>query len=250
MKLYALSDQHGKLDFALPTDADLILHAGDICPDFAPGSSWGEDKQSFWLKNSWSEWVGEAPLLYTFGNHDFLASYNTPEGRLKPVLDQLVEINGLKIWFSPWSNIFGGWAWMQIPKLLGQFYSAIPAGTDIIVSHQPPYGYGDQVPDYLRIGRDDLENDGHVGSKELLDAIDRVRPKAVICGHIHSGYGKYEHMLPCLTCNGSGMLAYRNGFDLIGEMCHDCVNHSTVIYNCSLVDEQYQRVNPVTEIIL
>jgi Icc-related predicted phosphoesterase len=81
------------------------------------------------------------------------------------------------------------------------------------VSHQPPLGYGDALP-----GRDGREGE-HIGSAELLECIDRIRPKAVVCGHIHSGYG-----------------CYRRG--------------GTAIYNVAVADEQYRLVHGATEILL
>ena len=240
MKLYAISDNHGKLDFKVPP-CDLLLHAGDVCPDYAPGSSWGSSMQEQWLSSKWLNWRDEQPIkivMGTFGNHDFISRYSKvppnfnidhllvldgpctcgDEGKKGPHGDSCCKGN-IKVWFSPWSNTFGGWAWMKDPMYLEEIYDHIPDNVDIIVSHQPPYGYGDQVPERYRFSAADLENDGHVGSKELLATIDRVKPKAVVCGHIHSGFGSYDH----------------NG---------------TKIYNVSLVNESYERVNPPTEIIL
>jgi Icc-related predicted phosphoesterase len=58
-----------------------------------------------------------------------------------------------------------------------------------------------------------------VGSRELLATIDRVRPKIVVSGHIHEGYGQFER-------------------------------NSTRIYNVSVVDEYYQLVRGPTIIDL
>lgn len=219
MIIYAISDLYGKLDFKVPS-CDLLLVGGDVCPDFAPGTSYGSSMQEQWIHSKHQNWIDEQPIktwAATFGNHDFIrkgevgAHFN---------VDELVEINGLKIWFSPWSNTFGGWAWMQDPTELVWQYNQIPEGVDIIVSHQPPYGFGDEVDGRYTFG----DEDRHVGSKELLKTLDRVKPKVVICGHIHSGHGTYTYTRP-----DGGV---------------------TTIYNVSLVNEQYQRVHEPTEIIL
>jgi Icc-related predicted phosphoesterase len=105
------------------------------------------------------------------------------------------------------------WAFMKRPSDLERVYAAIPAAVDILVSHQPPLYYGDRTFN-LDAGRVD-----HVGSRELLDAIERVRPRIVICGHVHGGFGRYEH-------------------------------RGIPIYNVSVVDEAYRLVNAPTVIEL
>lgn len=214
---------HGKLGFSIPS-CDILLIGGDVCPDYAPGTSYGSSMQEQWLNHQWRNWADAQPvstILATFGNHDFVYRKQAPP-HFK--VDELVDIDGLKVWFSPWSNTFGGWAWMKDPDKLKLEYDNIPEGTDIIVSHQPPFGYGDKVLDRYRFSTQDEINDGHVGSKELLATIDRVKPKAVICGHIHSGWGTYPYIRP----DGG----------------------TTIVYNVSLVNEEYILTNPPTEIVL
>jgi Icc-related predicted phosphoesterase len=58
---------------------------------------------------------------------------------------------------------------------------------DILVCHQPPYGYLDKTNNSSA----PKEWKGkHAGSKVILDYIKKYQPKYVFCGHIHEGEGK------------------------------------------------------------
>ena len=66
------------------------------------------------------------------------------------------------------------------PSDLEHVYAAIPDNTDILVSHQPPYGHGHGDCTFnVDSGRVE-----HVGSPEPLHAIERVRPRLVIISAI------------------------------------------------------------------
>lgn len=49
----------------------------------------------------------------------------------------------------------------------------------VLVSHSPPYGHADS---------DSAGN--HHGSRSVLEAIERSRPRLVVCGHIHASWGQ------------------------------------------------------------
>lgn len=217
MRIVAISDLH--MHKPQIPECDLLLVGGDICPDtFGPFFAMhAPEWQLQWFKDNWLSWAQkQAPrVLVTWGNHDF-CGHLEPEGvydNVTVVVDGLVDVDGLKIWLTPWSNQFMQWAWMKEPHDLKPIYDAIPEGIDVLVSHQPPYGYGDLYANF------DTGKMEHIGSKELLATIDRVKPREVICGHLHGGYGTYAYDI-------------------------------TSIRNVSVVDEEYQLVNPVTEFFL
>jgi 3',5'-cyclic AMP phosphodiesterase CpdA len=221
MRIAAISDQHGFLPEIPP--CDLLIVAGDVCPDALRGKlAWHEPElQKAWFDREIRPWLAASPAthkLLTWGNHDWCGERcrfdaDADSRTLQILLAQETRIPPLRVWASPWSNQFGDWAFMREPRELAAVYDTIPTGIDILVSHQPPYGYCDEVPHFLT-GRMT-----HQGSRELLAAIDRVKPKIVICGHIHEGHGTATH----------------NG---------------TPIYNVSVVDEHYRLVYPVTLIDL
>lgn len=225
MKIIAMSDQHGHLPDIPP--CDLLIVAGDQCPDIVGGVSArnNPDHQMRWFERVWMPWRYEQPVgacVVTWGNHDFcgLQYANFVDqmgGKVTHVVsDQAVEVDGLLLYLTPWSNTFMKWAFMQEPSALASVYAEIPEGLDILVSHQPPLGYG-SVCTY-RDPRDGVTKTEHVGSVELLDAIRQAKPRAVVCGHVHSGYGTYD-------CDG------------------------IPVFNVSVVDEGYSLVHQPTEVL-
>ena len=57
---------------------------------------------------------------------------------------------------------------------------------DILVCHQPPYGFLDKVT--AKFAPKHWQNK-HAGSKTILNYIKQKQPKYVFCGHIHEGKG-------------------------------------------------------------
>jgi hypothetical protein len=232
MRIIAVSDLHGLLP-EIPA-CDLLIVAGDVCPDrFGPFMAAHDPRQQqAGFDRNVRPWLAVTPAthkLLTWGNHDWcgqMCSFESDSPRhasstelqilvdertTVPMASQAVE--RVSVWATPWSNKFMRWAFMKQPSDLEHVYAAIPDGIDILVSHQPPLYHGD------RTFNADSGRVEHVGSRELLDAIERVRPRLVICGHVHGGFGRYEHL-------------------------------GIPIYNVSVVDEGYRLVNPPTVIDL
>lgn len=73
---------------------------------------------------------------------------------------------------------FGAWSY-DIPEAdAAALLADCPEGA-VLVSHSPPNGHAD--------------SDGagtHYGSWSVLEAIERTRPRLVVCGHIHASWGE------------------------------------------------------------
>ena len=222
MKLVTLSDSHTKhLELKIP-EGDIIIHGGDAL-------SYG-DAVEF---QNFIEWYDGRPFqtrVYVPGNHDW-AVYNNQEScreilkkhGITLLVDEEITIDGVRIWGTPWTTEFCGWAYMRQDheaesvdgeEGLGKYFDLIPDGIDVLVSHGPPYGFLDAAP-----------SAPHVGSQELLKAIMRVKPKLVLVGHIHEGRKQ-----------GDG-----EGNDYIyhddGKVTH--------IANISVLDGRYRQVHKV-----
>src|SRR5262249_2167811 len=139
--------------------------------------------------DAFDAWIGGLPhrrKVIIAGNHDF-AFERGPEARERIrgatyLQDELLEVDGIRIWGSPWQPRFFDWASnLDRGEPLRRVWARIPAGIDVLLTHGPPHAILDRCWD----GR-------LVGDEELREAVFRVRPKLHVFGHIHEAYGQRE----------------------------------------------------------
>lgn len=201
MKITAISDLHGYKP-KLP-GGDLLLLCGDY-------TAW--DKISEWVE--FFEWLKKQSYtkkILISGNHDRLLESGLPKTQeeadeLKEVqsflreLDEMeepdfeylcdsgTEFEGLKIWGSPWTNLFDGvnpscTAFMVSETMLHEKFRWIPEGLDILITHSPPHNILDESYDNYRCG-----------SISLTKRVFKVNPRYHFFGHIHECGGQnYEY---------------------------------------------------------
>ena len=182
MRVACASDLHEHL-VDVP-ECDLLLIGGDLT--FAFGGA--ADKRA-WLAGPFADWLERVPareVVVIAGNHDReIESNGFPAGlRCHYLQDESVELLGLSIWGTPWQPWFHDWAF-NAPRddgeaFLAEKFAAVPSGTQIVVCHGPPLGYGDRTAG------------GRVGSSAETDMVDRVQPRLLVCGHIHEDPGRWR----------------------------------------------------------
>lgn len=219
-KICALSDLHGHLPNIKP--CDLVLIAGDIVPlNVQSNHSAGV----LWFLNEFSNWIKYLPcdeVLMIAGNHDKLlerASFIAHAVEMQTDY-KLTYLEGFtydyvnkegshyKIYGSPYCHKFGNWAFMQSEAWLKGYYENIPNDTSIILTHDTPM-LGDL--DLLPPSQWNPESI-HAGGQSLAEAIKRIEPRYVFCGHLHTCKDKYLKL------------------------------NNTEIYNVSILNNNYQEV--------
>lgn len=182
-RIVCLSDTHNCNEQIAVPDGDILIHAGDAT-----------NRGSIPEIIAFNNWFANLPHRYKIfvaGNHDWLFETNNSFARtllnskILYLQDSFVNIEGLKIYGSPWQPRFYDWAFnLMRGAELAEKWKLIPNDTDILITHGPPHGILDEVPRQLWI-----EN---TGCEELRKKVEQIRPKAHIFGHIHCGYGQKE----------------------------------------------------------
>ena len=206
MRIVCVSDTHGVAPLPAIPPCDLLLHAGDIESVHLHPQDTSSQRRH--LERVFAPWLDAAPARHKVGiagNHDFLGLrdpdvlYGLPWHYL---CDETVEIEGLTIHGSPWTPPFFNWAFMLPEHALEEKWARVPADCDILLTHGPAYGLGDEVANALG---DDVR-DPHQGSHSLRAAVE-AHPalRLHVFGHIHEGYGQ-----GLLDRHGQAPLAWLN----------------------------------------
>lgn len=211
MRVICLSDTHEQHSKIKVPDGDLLIHAGDL--------TWGGEPLATHIALNWLQDQSHKFKVFIPGNHDFYFEDQKMCGAIKEACksggiyylnDSACEINGLKIYGSPWTPTFLDWAFMKDRgDEISVMWAKIPLDTDILITHGPPLSVLDTA------------NPGgmHLGCFDLQRAIMKIRPKLHVFGHIHGGYGFKE-----------------KSWDDNGQF-------TTKFVNASICNEDYEPVN-------
>lgn len=205
-KLVLISDTHG---FQMPLPSgDILIHGGDLTGN---GTFRAVQRELDWLNSQPHKHV-----VIIAGNHDF--AFENPKatspvlelGRIIYLENSEVTIEGVRIYGSPAQPRFCDWAFnVDRGEAIRKYWDIIPNNVDVLVTHGPPMGILDQAAAHL--------NTEHLGCEELALAVDRVKPRIHMFGHIHGGRG------------------YKNF-------------NGTEFFNASMVNEAYQPVHEAWEV--
>ena len=170
MKILALSDEEcvGLWDYYSPGKLDgydLIISCGDLKASYL----------SFLVT------MARVPVLYVHGNHDTGYERNPPEG-CDCIEDQLIVYNGIRILglggcrrYHPGAHQYTEREMRRrIRKLRWKLWWH--KGVDVVVTHAPPAGVGDD------------EDIAHRGFEAFLPLLEKYRPQVLLHGHVHMNY--------------------------------------------------------------
>lgn len=212
MKILCLGCCHGFYNFDLE-ETDVLIITGDLTA-----------RDIYKEYEKFDEWILKQKAkckIVIGGNHDMLLAKGSYKIKNAHYLEnESLEFSGIKFFGIPCSLTFPSinphcTAFTGNEKYMTEKCELIPDDIDILISHSPPFGILDEVEGY---------HNGkmiNTGSYQLLEAIERVKPRLMFFSHIHEHGGKY--------------LMYKsNGENPSWHI--DC-------YNVSIMNENYKPVN-------
>lgn len=186
MKITIISDTHGSEGVLNLPGGDILIH----CGDFTGGWKTTPIEQQFQMAMFFDSWLSVQPYKHKIliaGNHDFVCEQRTDYFRTHMnsciyLQDEMVEIEGFKIYGTPWQPWFHDWAFnVRDDEKRAEIFSKIPEGIDILMTHCPPKNILDKTVHGF-----------NVGCPELLKRVLHVKPKIHCFGHIHECAGQIK----------------------------------------------------------
>ncbi|MBQ8653812.1 MAG: metallophosphoesterase family protein [Clostridia bacterium] len=171
MKLLLISDEESPFlwEYFKPgmlDDVDAIISCGDLNPHYL----------SFLVT------MGKAPVYYVHGNHDGRYDKDPPEG-CECIEDQIVNIGGLRVLGLGGCLRYGPGPHQYTEKEMRRrirrlwWQLLLHKGVDVIVTHAPVRGIGDE--DHI----------SHRGFEVFRELLEKHKPRYWFFGHVHTRYG-------------------------------------------------------------
>jgi Icc-related predicted phosphoesterase len=221
IKIWLISDTHGKHEeLLIPDHIDMVISAGD-------GGTYKNPHECKADLDRFLTWFNTLPIkhkVYIAGNHDTAMEAGLIEEEIYQEVyilkHESIEIDGVKIFGSPYTPAFFNWAYNSTEEELVELWKDIPNDLDILVTHGPPNNILDRCRDGYR-----------AGCKNLLKRVIEVKPKYHVFGHIHEDGGKKEEHDGVIFINASILdLRYQHHNDgQIIELNQNVVTETTRI---------------------
>lgn len=183
-KIWHFSDTHTYHDLLeIPKNITIVICSGDI-------SNAKHKETSYKEIMNFIEWFKKLPIKYKVfvaGNHDSAIETNTldiikefEKAGIYYIQDSFIEIEGIKIYGTPYTPTFGEWFFMKARHKMNDLWNKVPDDTDILVTHGPPKGLLD-----LSYNKEGVLE--FCGCKSLRNhCISRLNLKLCLFGHIHN----------------------------------------------------------------
>lgn len=179
MKIVIISDTHSHHPELNNLSGDVLIHCGDVCPQFTSDDS---DLDSI---DRWFAQQQFSLILCIGGNHDQPIQHRLH--RQQQVFqnaiylqDDSFDYHGLKFYGSPWVPDLITMAFYQDDHALYEKWEKIPIDTDILITHTPPHSILD-TPSF---------SNSPLGCPHLMNRIQVIQPQIHCFGHIHESYGR------------------------------------------------------------
>jgi Icc-related predicted phosphoesterase len=162
----------------------VLVIAGDICEDGLLES------QRRHLNGPFRRWLDGLPavvVMTVWGNSDSIRDVpeEIPCLRWTLLRNERCTVGETRFFGAAWESEANDTAPDE-----KQNAACVPEATDVVVAHRPPFGLCDRT-----------EGGKHVGSEELLERLLVVRPRLVICGHVHEARGTREALWGGIVMN-------------------------------------------------
>jgi Icc-related predicted phosphoesterase len=180
MKIFVTSDTHMCHNKLIIPQCDIMIHCGDFTNKHNPYENELEAR-------NFLEWYKVLPIknkILISGNHDASCFKGLVKREEYPELiwleHETANIEGLNIFGSPYSPIYGNWYYTYKRGRSKTYWDSIPDNIDIIAVHTMPKGC-------LDLTKDLDDNLIQVGCKGLLNRVLEVKPKiGFFGGHLHN----------------------------------------------------------------
>mmetsp|Transcript_20477 Transcript_20477/g.23202 ORF Transcript_20477/g.23202 Transcript_20477/m.23202 type:complete len:268 (+) Transcript_20477:49-852(+) len=201
IRIVVISDTHAQATKLDIPEGDILIHAGDF-------TNRGTSKEVKGFKKFLTS-CSHPQKIVIAGNHDrcfepeyYQASHKdapNPESftiekalQTKSLIessctyleDSSVELYGYKFYGTPWVPYIWGAFNLKTEGQLAEKWEKIPADCDILITHGPPHGIGDQTTRGMSVGSRSL------AKKLLFEGENNI--KYHIFGHIHESRGIYQ----------------------------------------------------------